>query len=304
MPEQADVLILCHQGVEDTISCIKSLNNQRQYISNIFVLDNGSDQNLFNLLKKEEQNLKFHLLQSSKNTGFAAGVNMLFNHALLKSSSNYFLVLNNDTIASSNLLKELLEHAHQNYIVSPMILWEHDRSTIIQCAGNFNKEMMKMDNFFQNKSYKDLEGKLHDVEQTDGCCFLIHRYWIENKFLFDEKLFLYFEDVELFQRLNKQGVKFIYNAKTKLYHKEYGSTGGRYQPSAIRNYYFYRNRFYLTKQYHSLLKRWRVYYRLCRLAHQKYKIDQKISKVAANAIFHGIYDFFLNRMGKSKRTGF
>lgn len=296
--EKIAVLILSYNGAEDTLEAIASLKNQRKNIVDIFVSDNNSNSNTKELLESNQESLKYTFLNRSENLGFAGGFNDLFQHALDNSEAEYFLVLNNDTEAEKGFVERLLEQAAPDKIVSPMILWHRDRDTVIQCAGDFDREMMKMKNLFAGRSRTDVPQGVHEVEQTDGCCFLIHRNWLEKGFRFDEKLFIYFEDVELFNRLRKEGVRFFYVTDSVLLHKEYGSSGGRDNPSAFRNYYFYRNRMYLVKTFHPFSKRFKIYWRLYKLAMEKYMEDMQKSSEAANAIRVGVLDGFLSRMGR------
>ena len=292
------VLMLSYNGVEDALASIASLKGQTAFIDQVFLLDNGSNAENKNLLSEAEKPNYLKIIDLENNLGFAGGFNYLFKYALKESVSDYFLVMNNDTLSSHDLLEKLLAVASPDKIVSPMILWNRDQETIIQSAGEFDTTMMKMRNTFEGKKCNDIERKCYDIRQTDGCCFLIHRHWIEEGYYFKEDLFMYFEDMEFFLRLRKAGAKFLYQAETHLLHKEYGSSGGRDQPSPLRNYYFYRNRLVLAAQLHSGFRKWRIYYLILRLAKQKYNTEVNIAPEAAHAIWEGVRDFFIGVKGK------
>ncbi len=297
-PTQACVLILSYNGGRDTLVALESLQPQRAYIDGIFVSDNDSTDDTAALLRPRQEELGFKLLQPPENRGFAGGFNHLFDYALTHSRAPYFLVLNNDTAAEPGFFEKLLSAAAPDRIVSPMIVWMKDNDTVIQCAGNFDRAMMKMDNLFAGRSRRDIPPEPQEVEQTDGCCFLIHRCWLEIGVRFDPKLFIYFEDVELFLRLRAAGARFFYVPAAVLRHKEYGSSGGRETPSPFRNYYFYRNRLELARRLHPWPERLRVYWRLVRLALEKRREQRTASPRAARAILRGLRDGLLGRLGR------
>jgi len=296
--KQVSVLMLAYNGGADAIEAIESLQHQQEFVESVFISDNASTDETTQLLKKQRDRLNFFHISPPENAGFAGGFNHLFERALETSKAEYFLVLNNDTEVEVDFLNHLLREASPMRIVSPMILWHKDKKTVIQCAGEFDREMIKMKNRFADLDKSQVPSGVHQLEQTDGCCFLIHRSWLEKGFRFDPQLFIYFEDVELFLRLSQAGATFHYVTDSILYHKEYGASGGREKPSPFRNYYFYRNRFHIAKQVHRGLKRWRIYWRLWRLAMEKSTSIKKEHPEASRAIRKGIWDFFIGKMGR------
>lgn len=292
------VLILAYNGGRDAIEAVESLIPEWHLVDSVLVTDNGATDDTREVLRREQGRLSYTFLPSDENRGFAGGFNHLFEEALRRSRAEWFLALNNDTVAERGMLKGLLAAAGPERVVSPMILWHKDRRTVIQCAGTFDRDMMKMDNAFAGRLRGEVPPGVHEVELTDGCCFLIHRRWLERGFRFDPRLFIYFEDTDLFLRLRKAGARFFYAADSVLLHKEYGSSGGRDRPSAFRNYYYHRNRLALVRRVVPLLRRPRVYRTLLGLARDQYREQKPDHPEAARAIALGVRDFFLCRMGR------
>lgn len=297
-PPKVAVLMLCYNGGKDALDSLNSLQPEMECIDSIFVSDNNSSDGTKAMLAAEEDKLGFTFLNRKENLGFAGGFNDLFEHALHNSSAEYFLALNNDTEIEAPFLPSLLREAGPNRIVSPMIIWHHDAQTVIQSAGDFDREQLMFRNRFAGMRRSEVPPGVHKVEMTDGCCFLLHRKWLEHGFRFDEQFFIYFEDVDLFHRLNQAGAEFYYTTHAVLYHKEYGSSGGRFTPSPFRNYYYYRNRFYLANKLHPAPERYMIYLTLLRIALRRYWEEKDNSPAVANAILKAILDFFLFRMGK------
>lgn len=289
--------MISFNGVKDAFDSIESFTSQNHLIEKFILLDNGSNKENKTLLKSYHHS-KTEIIDHPSNLGFAGGFNLLFEHALKNLTSDYFLILNNDTIATPTLIENLLNIAEPNKIISPMILWNKDKETVIQSAGEFDFTMMKMKNKFEGLNYKDVPKGPHNIGQTDGCCFLIHRSWLEKGHKFNEDFFMYYEDVEFFLQLRNKGVSFIYQADAILFHKEYGSSGDRNTPSPLRNYYFFRNRFMMTQQFHSFFKRWRVYWTIFNLARETHQLQITSSPKAAKAIYLAIYHFFIGVKNK------
>lgn len=280
------------------MDAVRSLEAERNLIDAFYLCDNNSTDETRELLQEAEENNEIIWIRQSENLGFAGGFNYLFEQVLKQSVAEYFLILNNDTEAEPGFLQELLNEAAPDRVVSPMILWHKDRRTVIQCAGNFDREWIKMKNLFAGKNRDDVPVKTVQVEQTDGCCFMIHRKWLEKNIRFDPDLFIYFEDVDLFFRLTEAGLGFYYVPSSVLLHKEYGSSGGRDTVSPFRNYYFWRNRLIIASRIHSFPARLRILYRILRLALAKKKEDLVKSKRAGRAIGLAIKDFFTGRRGR------
>ncbi len=296
---QVAVLMLCYNGAEDCLEAIRSFQGQEAWISSITICDNMSTDSSRERLLEYRQELNFELLLSLGNGGYAGGFNLLFEDALQKSTCPYFLVINNDVVAGPNLLPGLLQAASPERILSPMILWARDRETVIQSAGEFDWHLIKMVNAYEGKRQQDVPSGVHLVGQTDGCCFLIHRRWLEAGFRFDARMFMYYEDMDLFWRLRQQGAIFAYVADAVLYHKEYGSTGDRTQPSPLREYYFYRNRCLMARKHLPLLKAWRAVWRVYRLAQARRKELRNFPAVSS-AIRWAFIDFLFRRFGRRR----
>ncbi len=297
-PARVAVLMLCYNGGADAIECLRSLQPEMDHVDAIFVSDNASTDGTKELLRREEEALGFTFLDRDENLGFAGGFNDLFEHALRHSSAEYFLALNNDTTIEEPFLPSLLREAAPDRVVSPMIVWDHDAGTVIQSAGDFDRQRLMHRNLFAGKHRDEVPPGVHRVEQTDGCCFLIHRQWLARGFRFDEQFFIYFEDVELFDRLQRAGVRFFYTTHAVLRHKEYGSSGGRFTPSPFRNYYYYRNRLYIAEKMHPMPGRLLVYGRLLEAAWRRFFEVRERAPEVARAIVKAHVDFCLGRMGK------
>ncbi|MDP3998539.1 MAG: glycosyltransferase family 2 protein, partial [bacterium] len=72
----------------------------------------------------------------------------------------------------------------------------------------------------------------HPLTYLSGCCLAIKRQVFEKIGLFDEKYFLYFEDLDFCLRAKKAGFKIALEPKVVIFHK-LGGSAGRWSKTAI-----------------------------------------------------------------------
>ena len=289
------VLMLCHKHPEHALASIESMQGERDLIDRIFVGDNSCDTQVTKLL--DASDLDFEHVVFEANTGFAGGINALTDIARSSCEAEYFLILNDDTLLEPNCLANLLAEARPDLIASPMIVASDDQRTVIQSAGDFDRDLVRFNHPFAGLDRAKVPPGVHEVELTDGCCFLIHRQWSQAGFRMDPDFFMYFEDVEYFLRLRSQQVRFAFVTSAVVQHRKSSSTGGPNSTSALREYYFCRNRLILARRLHTGTKRWRVYAVLARLAVVNWWGFRRTSPEAARAIRIAFVHFFRGRRG-------
>jgi len=97
------IILVNYNAMQITLDCIKSIYEKTINIAfEIILVDNGSDDNAQELVKKEFPNVK--IIYNKQNKGFAQANNQ----AIIISSGKYVLLLNNDTIISATV--ELSRH--------------------------------------------------------------------------------------------------------------------------------------------------------------------------------------------------
>ena len=116
------IVILNWNGLADTLECLDSLQKivYPNYV--VVVIDNGSNGNDAEIIKKKFGDFVF-VIEEEKNLGFAGGCNEGIRWAL-HSGAKYVLLLNNDTVVDPNFLIELVNVAQndpQIGIVGPKV---------------------------------------------------------------------------------------------------------------------------------------------------------------------------------------
>jgi GT2 family glycosyltransferase len=220
--ESLGVISLNWKRAADTIACIESLKLQTLPDTQFIVVDNGSGEVEVELLK---ESLPYATLHSIKeNLGFAAGFNAGIEKAL-SLGCDLILILNNDTIACPNMVSTLLKEIASpgTGVVAPVIYY-HSNPTVIWSAGGNLLPILATTFVAHSRSEKLKEPKQRTF--LSGCCLLIRREVLLSIGGFDERFFMYYEDLDFFVRLLETDwlAKIVPGAK--LLHRVSMSSGG------------------------------------------------------------------------------
>ncbi|OGD90905.1 hypothetical protein A3A54_00910 [Candidatus Curtissbacteria bacterium RIFCSPLOWO2_01_FULL_39_62] len=276
------LIILNYNGLNDTLACLESLEvveADNNSLETIVVDNNSSDgsQEALSMIK----NIIF--IKNDKNFGFSGGNNTGIKYALNK-GSDFVILLNNDTIVEKSFVKNLVRAANKADIISPKIYFakgyefhkkrysEKDLGKVIWYAGG------KID--WQNVIGKHVgvdavdKGQFSKSAITDfatGACMLVKREVFEKIGFFDEKYFLYLEDMDLCVRAKKAGFKILFEPRAAIWHKNAASIGG--SGSSLQDYYFTKSRLLFALKFAKLRTKFAVF-------RQVYSFKEKVKRKA------------------------
>lgn len=264
----------------------------------IIVVDNGSKKPFIPLETEKKNNTFF--LTTSKNLGFTGGYNVGIQEAL-RQNADYVVLLNNDTLIDKNCLSVFLKTAEKNPktgIIVPKIYFakghefhkdwykENELGKVFWYAGG---SMDWANVFSRHRGVDEVDHGQYDKEEkidfASGCCMFIPREVFKKVGLFDNKLFLYFEDADLSQRVMRMGYDIIYQPKAIVWHVNAASGGGA--GSALHDYYLTRNRMFFGMRYASLRTKFALFRESIKLLFTGREWQKK-----------GIQDFYLGRFEK------
>ncbi len=234
---KVSIIILHFKNVRDTFDCLRSIAKQNFDHNKIGVLliDNDEKPSLNDHIPELEKLQKnITILTSTKNLGFAKGVNLGLRKAMANKKTDYFLILNNDTILPRDTLTKLI--ANDADIVSPVLKFKNEQGQWVYDYGgkinwwtgrtthmeSTNKPIIQLTNYPIK----------YDPDYVSGCCMLVKRNVLETIGLLDERFFFYFEDVDFCFQAVKNGLKIKVAENAVVYHK-LGSSIGRWSRKAI-----------------------------------------------------------------------
>ncbi len=232
---ELSVIIVSYNTWKLLKSCLTSLFQAVKFAScsaEIIVVDNASKDQSAEMIKKNFPQVI--LIQNAKNLGFGKACNQ----GIKKAKGKYILFLNSDTeLFLDTLKKALICFKQENKIGILGIKLLNQDKTLQPSAGFFPTPfrilnwMFFLDDIpFLSRWFKPYHvnsvsfyQKKHEVDWVSGAFFLSQRDIILKAGLFDEKIFMYVEDVDLCYRIKKSGWRVIYSPEACLIHKKGGS---------------------------------------------------------------------------------
>jgi GT2 family glycosyltransferase len=237
--DKVGIVVLNYLNYEDTIECVESLLDLNYDNYEIVIVDNGSDNNSFEILKNEfKESDNIYVLNTGENLGYAKGNNQGIDYCRNNLNAEHVMVINNDTIAEDkNLLNVLLEHKDDGIVLGPKIINLEGKNqnphTVFSFRLVFNiliGHFLKRLNLFNyindmfNKKNEDNMERVFNPDKSNlilhGSCFFFTKKYFNNfKGLFN-KTFLYGEELILYILIKKVKSKMFYIDKTYIIHKE------------------------------------------------------------------------------------
>lgn len=217
------VIIVNFNGLRFLDTCLLSLKNQDypREKTEVIVVDNGShDESVLHLKEKHSW---VRVVEAGKNLGFAGGNNLGFHHA----NGEFLVLLNNDTEVRATWLSELIKSANVSEsigMVSSKILFHHDHTLINSTGLCILHDGRGFDRGFQSRD----QGQYDLPDETFGACgasVLLRSDMVQSLKGFDERLFMYYEDLDLAWRARLAGWKCVYCPTSIMHHIHCGSSG-------------------------------------------------------------------------------
>ncbi|MEK7543838.1 MAG: glycosyltransferase family 2 protein [Patescibacteria group bacterium] len=198
----------------------------------------------------KSQNLT--LIQNEKNVGFAAANNQ----GIRASRGRYILLLNSDTEMTPGTLGELKGYMDANRDVGAITCRVNlaDGSLDPACHRGFPtpwasftyfmgfEKMFGTSRLFgqYHQGFRSLKD-IHDVDCISGAFFLVRRSVIDQIGLFDEKFFMYGEDIDWCFRIRASNHRIVFYPAVSIIHKKHQSGLGHPDAQTRRRtkQYFY-----------------------------------------------------------------
>ena len=230
----------------DTKECVNSLFMAGAAAGQVIVVDNGSSDGSVEALH-EQFGSSLQLIQSSKNLGFAGGINLGIQCAL-NQGANWILLLNNDTYVSPTFLVEMenaIKDNEQLSIIGPAILYHEIPDRIWYFGDRLIPGLLATYSLHRGEIYNEGFPSLVSVDFVSGCGMLVKSDVFSRIGLFDTAYFpIYAEEVDFCWRAQQAGFSLAVATQARMWHKV-STTMNRDKPAArylrIRNQiHFYR----------------------------------------------------------------
>jgi GT2 family glycosyltransferase len=249
------IVILNWNGLADTRECLASLGEQSYPSLRIHVVDNGSAHDEAATIEREFP--RVNVLRQERNLGFCEGNNVGIRRALEK-GADYVLILNNDTLVPSNLIRTLIDESaplEAVGAVSPVILYHPQRETVWFAGAVWDGLTAGFRHVLAGRPRAELrEQEPYRSAYACGCCLLVHASVLRRIGLMDARYFAYYDEADWCSRMKEAGLECYVIPRAVLYHKVSGST-----PSIISTYLMARNRLLWMKEHLKARERLKSY---------------------------------------------
>lgn len=302
-----NIIVLNWNNAKDTLECLESIYTIDYPKYELIVVDNGSTDNSLSLIKQAFPKATY--IENKENLGYVGGNNAGISYSL-KTTADYFFILNNDTVIAKDILSAFAEAAiqHPNAGVLGGKIFYYDKPHTIWHAGGYWSEK-QMKGFHIDENTPNSQSGKKDITKVFfvfGAAMLLKKEAIIKAGMLDEKFFLMVEEIDLCHRISKEGFDCLYVPKACVWHKGSNSFGdGKNGPQQL--YYFHRNRLLFLYKHYSFLKRLKFYRYLIKnemlinFAMLCNDETTSINKKRLRSVFKGIFHYFISSFGKSKQ---
>jgi len=198
---------------------ILSLLNKTKLIFQLIVIDNSPKQLIENTLLTKFKNIEYHF--NSNNIGYGAGHNIALKKSIQK-SIEYHLVLNSDITFKISTINKLLDFMDLNpdigHLMPKIINPDKSIQKVVKLLPSpmdlFGRAFLpsflikKSDSKYTLSDFK--YNKVIEIPNLSGCFMLLRTTALKEVGLFDERYFMYAEDIDLTRRINSKYKTVIY----------------------------------------------------------------------------------------------
>lgn len=214
-------LIVTWNNREIVDECLKSLQKQTYRNCSIYLIDNASKDDTARYVAAKYPDI--HLIASKRNNGFAKGNNILIKKALEDDAVDYIALINSDAVLDENWAQELITYLRGKRMVAAAqgVTLDYYDHGVIDAEHIYMRPNLQSVQFGYGERFSNIHAHPRRVFGVNAAAALYSREFIEqqpfNK-LFDEKFFMYLEDVDVSFRALVMGWDNYYVPKARAYH--------------------------------------------------------------------------------------
>jgi N-acetylglucosaminyl-diphospho-decaprenol L-rhamnosyltransferase len=229
------------------LECLNSISKEVK----IKIIENSENFEFKKEILNKFSNIE--IVCTGKNLGYGNGNNF----GLKLTQTDFALILNPDLVCDNNFFSNLNSILHKNRDFS-IIGCQYMYDRVFMPAGFFDS---KKNNLFKKKFKNNEITPLEKVDWVTGCSMLINLKQFNDKKIFDENFFLYFEEFDLCKSIVDKGNNIFTSSDLKIHHLGFQSSLGSNLENLIRanrmrewhwmwsSFYFYKKNYGLFKAY-------------------------------------------------------
>jgi len=241
--KKLSIIIVNYRSEQSLKRCIASIYNYLNFDFEIIVVNNDSREKLQNIIKEFSE---VKIIQNERNLGFGKAVNL----GAEKAEGSYLFLLNPDARLVDGKLRDALEISRRNEkiaVIGPRIINKEGQTQEWICGFETSFLDLIRNNLGASRSRKIWNRpKKIFVHWVSGVAMIIDKKIFKDLGGFDEKFFMYFEDLDLCKRIKNCGKKILYFPELEIFHESGGSAENKQQQ---KKYYYESQEAYFKKHF-------------------------------------------------------
>lgn len=263
MTPRLDIIIVSHNTSTDLEACLSSLHASPPALPHhICVVDNASSDDSVAIVRRRWPDVEVVVL--AQNVGFGAANNI----GIRRTSSPLILLLNSDTVVPEGAIDRLAQRLEATGAAAtgprlvdargvPEISFGSMLSPLTEATQLIRLRLARSDASWARRYAAGLVSRERDVDWVTGACLLVRRDRAEAAGLFDERYFMYEEDVDLCAALRARGGRVLFTPEAEVIHtrgRSFATTGRVASPLYDRSHvHFYEKH---SPRWAPLLRAW------------------------------------------------
>lgn len=246
------IVVLNWRRADDTLECLDSLTAlDYQGPMQIVVCDNDSGDDSLVAIEQwarghealpggaiPTSQVGFTLLATGANRGYGGGNNVGISFTIERHEPYYIWILNNDTTVTPSALSHLIEYARKHgevgAIGSTLVDYYAPDTVLASGGGHYSPALSIARHVNEGKILKQVleTPQAVTLSYVSGASMFVSSRAFRAAGLFDERYFLYYEELDLAQRLRAHGWGLGYSRESIVLHKQGRSTRAKHGKAA------------------------------------------------------------------------
>lgn len=241
------VIVVTYNRLSLLKECLDNLLNQNLKLDNIFVINNNSSDGTKEYLDDIKETTVVNPIHLKENIGGAGGFSYGLKCAYEQSTSDYFLIMDDDTMSKKDTITKLVDKADQldfGFLCSDVRWYKDNSACLLNCP----------------EVERDWNAKLNDglvkAKTASFVSFMVSRSMVKKMGLPISEMFIWADDVEYSTRLSLQKASYLVT-DSMVVHKCKANDADESVANCSKNRIFYykcmyRNRMYIYRKHYGI----------------------------------------------------
>jgi len=246
------IIIVTFNSQKDITRLFESIINQLYKNFIVYIVDNNSNDETLSTIQTYQSKVSIIIISSKTNNGFAKGNNIGIKRAM-EDGCDYVFIINPDMQLEKECIHVLIDRINSDEkiaVIGPIVLLGNNQDNIIQFYGveaNF-KTQKKTIIYAGRKLTYEVPSEIY-VDYVLGGAMMIRCSVLKITGLFEEDYFMYNDEIDIANRIDKAGFKTLCmrDAVARHFHDFDINNQRGYN---LMYYYMMRNKFLYFKKFH------------------------------------------------------